>query len=49
MQQDRDGPIWCICARVRGKAGGCKYLLNCGCDRAISYSENILQDIAAKA
>ena len=49
MQQDRDGSIWCICARVRDKAGGCKYLLDCGCGRAISYSENILQDIAVKA
>ena len=31
-----------------GKAGGCKYLLNCGCGRKISYSEHILQDIVVQ-
>ena len=49
MRQDTDEGIRSYCARIRGQANVCKYLLNCpGCNQSISYTNEIIRDILTR-
>ena len=47
--QDRDEPIRSFCARLRGQANVCKYVIDCpNCDHKVDYTEQILRDVICR-
>ncbi|XP_048575650.1 uncharacterized protein LOC116619407 [Nematostella vectensis] len=49
MRQDRDEPIRSFCARLRGQASVCKFLITCpNCNTEVNYTENILRDVVTR-
>ena len=49
MQQDRDEPIRSFCARLKGQARTCNFVIPCpNCDNDVNYSEKIIQNILTK-
>ena len=49
MRQDRDEPIRSFCARLRGQAGVCKFVIKCtNCDANVNYTDNILCDVLTR-
>jgi len=47
--QDRDEPIRSYCARLRGQANVCKYVIACpGCQHQVDYTESILRDVICR-
>ena len=48
MCQDRDEPIRSFCARLRGQAGVCKFLIKCpACNTDVNYTDTIIRDVLA--
>ena len=46
MRQDRDEPIRCFGARLRGQAGICKFTMKCpSCNSDVNYTDAILRDV----
>ena len=49
MHQDRDEPIRSFCARLKGQARTCNFVIECpNCDHVVNYSEKIIQNILTK-
>ena len=48
-RQDRDEPIRSFCARLRGQANVCKYIIECqNCEHQVDYTESILRDVICR-
>ena len=49
MRQDRDEPVRRFCARLRGQASVCKFLIKCpGCNADVNYTDTIVRDVLAR-
>ena len=49
MRQGRDEPVRSFCARLRGQAGVCKFLIKCPvCNTGVNYTETIIRDVLAR-
>jgi len=48
-RQDRDEAIRSYCARLRGQANVCKYVIDCqNCGHQVDYTESILRDVICR-
>jgi len=48
-RQDRDEAIRSYCARLRGQANVCKYVIDCqNCEHQVDYTESILCDVICR-
>ena len=46
LKQDRDEPMRSFCARLRGQASVCKFLINCPCEPSVEvdFSDQMVRD-----